>query len=66
MSNSPVDQRYNILIESRLTKLETIIENHEKTFDRLDRDYRWLIGILIISILLPYVNAILKTVGILP
>lgn len=82
MSNSQVDHRYNILIESRLTKLETIIESQKLQFDKFDsrmdrldsridrleskfdKHFYWTTGLILIAILIPSIQLLLKVTGV--
>jgi len=63
-----INEQYNVLIESRLTKLETLIENHEKTFERIerkiDKHFFWVLGLIVSSLVIPYLNAYLRYKGI--
>lgn len=69
-----INEQYNVLIESRLTRLETIaesqtriLERNDQKFERLeskiDSHFRWTIGLILASFFLPFVNAILKANG---
>jgi hypothetical protein len=69
------EDKYNILIESRITKLETLLGVHETTFSsidarftrvesKIDRNFYWTVSLIVGSIVLPYLNAYLRYKGI--
>lgn len=47
--------KYDLLIEGRLSKAETNCENLAETCREIKQDLRWLIGIGITSIVMPII-----------
>jgi len=59
MFNQAIDRKYNILVESRITRLETIIENlneNDKNIretlirleNKVDKHFMWTIGMIVV------------------
>jgi hypothetical protein len=40
--------KYDLLFESRLTRVETTIENVNQTLKEIKSDFRWIFGLMII------------------
>lgn len=87
-------QQHNILIESRLTRLETLVEKNNEQLNRLERHseiienrmdarckhmeetvsridtklnqfFIWIVGLVVLSLMFPYVNIVLHAQGII-
>ncbi len=69
-------EKYEILLESRLTKLETLIEvqqgyntqminRMDRMESKIDKHFYWTITLIIGSMLMPFVHTILRSKGLL-
>jgi hypothetical protein len=59
MAHQTIEQQYNILMESRVTRLETIVENINDTNkniretlirleSKVDKHFMWTVGIIVV------------------
>lgn len=67
-------EQYNILIESRLTRLETIAENQTETLkelktmfaklsDKIDRNFYWTMALILGSLTAPILVSVFKSLN---
>lgn len=69
-----MNDKYSIILEGRLVRLETLIETQQETnkhiFNRMDRmeskidrHFYWTITLIIGSMLMPFIHSIFKAKG---